>query len=268
MTMSASTSVAVEAKRERARREKARRDFTAFSEYVAAPWYRAARHQRVVAEALTQVARYIETKGREGIGRLMVFEPPRHGKTEQCAQLFPAWVLGRMPDTRVILTAYGAGLAQKSSRAVRGYLTSQRYATVFGELSARETPIQLSDDSRAVTDWDLAEPHRGGVMAAGIGGGITGHGAHLFIIDDPFKNRDEAESEAYREKVLEWYSSSAYTRLEDGGAIIIIHTRWHPDDLAGQLLKRMASGGEYSDRWIVIDLPALAWGTEELGFHA
>lgn len=252
------------AKRERAKREKARRDFVAFSEYVAAPWYRAAAHHRLVAEALMQVERYIATRGAEGIGRLMIFEPPRHGKTEQVAQLFPAWLLGRQPDTRVILTAYGAGLAQKSSRAVRSYLTGQKYQAVFGELSAVDAPIQLSDDSRAVTDWDLAAPHRGGVVAAGIGGGITGHGAHLFIIDDPFKNRDEAESEVYRDKVMEWYSSSAYTRLEDGAAIIIIHTRWHPDDLAGQLLKRQITGGVLADQWQVIDLPALAWAPDDL----
>lgn len=264
MTPVAPTTLAAEAKRERAKREKARRDFIAFSEYIAAPWYKAARHHRLVAESLTQVARYIETKGAEGIGRLMVFEPPRHGKTEQVAQLFPAWLLGRQPNTRVILTAYGAGLAQKSSRAVRSYLTGQRYQAIFGELSAIDAPIQLSDDSRAVTDWDLAAPARGGVVAAGIGGGITGHGAHLFIIDDPFKSRDEAESETYRAKAMEWYSSSAYTRLEDGAAIIIIHTRWHPDDLAGQLLKRMVTGGELADQWTVIDLPALAWQPDEL----
>lgn len=241
---------------ERVRREQARRGLVAFSEYVA-PFYHAARHHRYVAEKLEQVERYIASKGKEGIGRLMIVEPPRHGKTEQVSRLFPAWLMGRRPDSRVILTSYGADLAQDDSKAVRAYVTGERYAALFGATSTIDDVVTLSEDTRSKSNWDLAEPHRGGVVAAGIGGGITGKGAHLMVIDDPFKNRDEAESETYRRKVMSWYRSSAYTRLEDGGAVVITHTRWHPEDLAGQLLALMANDPLLTDQWEVVFLPAL-----------
>ena len=246
-----------EALAERARRELARRRLVEFSEYVALH-YKAARHHRLVAEKLEQVERYIATQGREGIGRLIISEPPRHGKSEQVSRLFPAWLLGRQPDSRVILTAYGADLAGADSRKVREYLTSERFQAVFGKRSAVDTPVELSVDSTSAAAWDLATPHRGGVVAAGIGGGITGKGANLLVIDDPFKNRDDAESEPYRKRVMSWYKSSAYTRLEDGGAIVVTHTRWHPEDLAGQLLATMIGDPLLADQWEIVFLPALA----------
>lgn len=251
-----------EALAERARREKARRRLVAFSEYLL-PFYHAARHHQLVAEKLEQVERYIASKGKEGIGRLMIFEPPRHGKSEQVSRIFPAWALGRNPDMRVILTAYGADLASADSRKVREYVSKDRYKAIFGSTSTRDVPVELSADSAAVNAWDLAEPNRGGVMSAGIGGGITGKGANLLIIDDPFKNRDDAESEPYRKKLMSWYRSSAYQRLEDGGAVVITHTRWHPDDLAGQLLKMMVEDPLLADQWTVVFLPALALKEEE-----
>lgn len=247
---------------ERARRELARRRLIDFSCYVA-PWYRPAAHHRLVAERLEQVELFIQSKGKEGIGRLIINEPPRHGKTEQVARLFPAWLMGRNPDARVILTSYGADLAQDDSRAVRAYLTSERYQALFGGLSAVDEPVALSEDSRAKANWELAPPHRGGVVAAGVGGGITGRGAHLLVIDDPFKSREEAESEAQRRRVMSWYRSSAYTRLEDGAAIVIIHTRWHPEDLAGQLLTAMANDPLLTDQWEVLFLPAMALKAED-----
>lgn len=240
---------------ERARRELARRHVLDFARYVA-PWYRPARVHAVIAEALERVARYIETGGKEGTGRLMVFMPPRHGKTALVSQFFPAWLLGRMPDAKVILASYAADLAVANSRAVRGLLRDARYAPIFGALAAVDTPVALSDESRSAASWELASPHRGGLTAAGVGGGITGKGAHLLVIDDPFKNREEAESASRRELVWRWYTSSAYTRLEPGGAIVVVHTRWHQDDLAGRLLKRMAMD-PLADRWEVISLPAL-----------
>ena len=247
---------------ERIRREKARRELIDFSCYVA-PFYRPARHHRLVAEYLLQVLSYIETKGEDGIGRLMIFEPFRHGKTEQVSRLFPAFVLGKLPDSRVILTSYGADLAQDDSRAVRNYVTCDRFQALFGSRAAIDEPVELSDDSRSRSNWNLATPHRGGVVAAGVGGGITGKGAHLLVVDDPFKNRDEAESEAYRKRVMSWWRSSAYTRLEDGGAIVMTHTRWHPEDLAGQLLTEMASDPLLADQWTVLFLPMLALAADE-----
>jgi len=247
---------------ERARRELARRGLIAFSEYVA-PWYRTGRHHRLVAEKLELVLRYIETKGKEGIGRLIISEPPRHGKTEQVSRLFPAYLLGRLPDSRVIVTSYGADLAQDDSRAVRQYVTSDRYSALFGQQSAVDDAVELAYDARARANWNLAEPHRGGVVAAGVGGGITGKGAHLLIVDDPFKNRDEAESEAYRKRVVSWWTSSAYTRLEEGAAIVITHTRWNRDDLAGYLLQQMVQDPLLADQYEVLYLPALALEEDE-----
>ncbi len=246
---------------ERAGRELARRKFMRFARYVQ-PWWHAAPHLELVAEKLEQVLEYIESGGKRGIGRLMIQWPPRHGKTEIASKLFPAYLLGRLPNSRVILTSYAADMAQDNSRAVRALVTNPKYGALFGKKSAVDAPVELSEDSRAKMNWDLAAPHRGGVVAAGVGGGITGKGAHLLVIDDPFKNREEAESEARRQLVMSWYASSAMTRLEPGGAVVIMHTRWHREDLSGQLLKAMAIDPA-ADQWEVVCMPALAYEDEE-----
>ena len=237
-------------------REAAKRYFVGFECYVAS-YYKPANHHRLVAKYLEQVELYIRTKGKQGIGRLLILEPPRYGKSEQASRHFPAWVLGKNPDIRVILTSYGADLATKFSRAARDIVLSHSFKALFGTLAGEESPVVLAEDSRSVKSWDLAAPYRGGMMAAGVGGAITGTGAHLLIVDDPFKNREEAESEAHRESVWEWWTSTAYTRLEDGAAIVIMLTRWHGDDLAGRLLKQMATDPK-TDRWTVVCLPAFA----------
>ena len=245
-----------EALDERVRREKGRRHLADFCAYVS-PWYQRARHLDYAAEMLEQVETYIRSKGRTGIGRMLIFMPPRHGKSELVSKHFPAWVMGRLPDTRVILTSYGADLAVSNSRASREIVQGIKFRALFGDLATVDAPVELSQDSRSVEAWDLAAPNRGGVVASGVGGGITGKGAHLMIVDDPFKNRDEAESETARERVWNWWTSSAYTRLEDGGAVVGMLTRWHPDDWAGRLLKAMAIEPG-ADRYVVVCLPALA----------
>jgi len=251
-----------EAAVEKVRREQARRHLMDFATYTL-PWYRPGRHHYYVAELLEQVELYITTQGREGIGRLMIFEPPQHGKSEQVSRIFPAWLLGRNPDMRIILTSYAASLAEKHSRAARNYVMDKRFAALFGSQSTADTPVELSMDSKSVSGWSLAAPHRGGLIASGVQGGITGNPAHLLIIDDPFKDREEAESATRRELVDDWYKSSAYTRLQKGGAVVVMHTRWHQDDLAGRLLKRMASDSLMADQWTVVFLPALALKPEE-----
>lgn len=246
------------ARSERVRREQARRNFLKFCQYVD-PRYETPAHIRLVAGRLQEVARFIESGGKEGISRLMIELPPRHGKSEMASRKFPAWMLGRRPDSRVILASYGADLASKHSRAVRDLVMSTRYQALFGGLSSKDEPVELSSDSRSVAAWDLATPHRGGMVAAGVGGGITGLGADLLILDDLFKNREEGESEARRDFVDDWYKSSAYTRLEPFAAIILFFTRWHPDDQAGKLIQRMVEDAT-SDQWEVVFLPALALG--------
>lgn len=251
------------AQAELAKRTLARRHLVDFSEYVS-PWYHGYRHHRLVGGYLEQVAKYIRSRGKEGVGRLMITMPPRHGKTEQCSRQFPAWLLGLMPDTRIILTSYNGDRANANSRGARDLVMDQRYGAVFGSKSSVDAPVDLSSDSRSVTAWDLANPHRGGVVAAGVGGGITGTGAHLMVVDDPLRGREEAESRAQRDRVWDWWTSTAYTRLEDGGAVVLIMTRWHPDDLAGRLLQQMASDGS-ADQWQVVNLPAIWPGSPEPG---
>ncbi len=247
----------------RATRRLAKRHLIDFSSYMAPRWYKPVRHHMFVADYLEQVALYIKTGGKEGIGRLMIFEPPRYGKSIQVSQFFPAWLLGNMPDTRIILASYGAELAEEDSLIVRNYVASSQYKSIFGDNTIEEYPVSLSEERASRGNWRLSDPHRGGVKAAGVGGGIVGFGAHLLNINDPFKGRKEARSETYRRDVMTWYRSEAYTRLEDGGAVIITHTRWDTDDAAGQLLQQMASDDPDADQWTVVMLPEIALKAEE-----
>ena len=245
------------ARAERAKRVLARRHLIDYSKYVA-PWYEPAKHHIYLAGFLEEVKRFIETKGTEGIGRLIICEPPQYGKTEQASRLFPSWVLGDLPDSRIILTSYGADLATENSRITRNYVGSEAYANLFGARSAMDEPVELSPESRSVVSWNLKD-YRGSVFAAGVGGGITGRPANLVVIDDPFKSREDAESATYRNKVMSWYRSVVYPRVANtpGAAIIIMHTRWDQEDLVGQLLTQMVSDPE-ADQWTVVFLPALA----------
>lgn len=251
---------------ELARRELARRRLIHFTEYTF-PQYRRAPVHELLARYLEQVERYIRTGGREGIGRLMVFMPPRHGKSELVSTRLPAWFLGRNPDMRVILTSVTASLATGFSRRVRNIIRDEAFQAAFGRRSglAAGDQVYLSEDRRAVEAWDLGQ-HRGGLVAAGVGGSIIGRGAHLGVIDDPFKDRTDAESEAVRDRVDAWYRSTFYTRLEDGAAVVLMHQRWHSDDLAGRLLVRMLEE-DGADQWTVLSLPAVGedWAAEDDG---
>jgi predicted phage terminase large subunit-like protein len=247
-----------DALREIAIRELARRHVMDFA-CAMLPWYKRARHLEYLAEKLEQVALYIRTGGKEGIGRLMVFMPPRYGKSQLISQIFPAWLLGTDPDYRVILTSYGANLSQKDSRAVRDLILSDRYRDIFGKNSLADEVVEISPDSKSQSHWDLAAPHRGGLLAAGVGGGITGQGANLFGIDDPIKEWADLINPEYINNLIDWYQSVAYTRLErPGGAIILTHTRWSMDDMAGRLLKMMANQDPDFDQWEIVFLPARA----------
>lgn len=184
--------------------------------------------------------------------------PPRHGKSEKVSVRFPAWFLGRNPDKRVILASYGAELSEEWSLKVRQCIESPEYQTVFGKLSTYEGQIDISAEARKVAAWTL-DGHMGGMVAAGVGGAITGRGAHLFIIDDPVKDREEADSEIMRRKIQDWYKSVARTRLQPGGAIVVMMTRWHEDDLIGWLLETQ------KEKWTVLNLPAIAGDDDQMG---
>lgn len=176
--------------------------------------------------------------------RLMIFAPPQHGKSELVSVRLPAFWLGRRPDDPVIVTSYGADLAHSKSRQARSAVESDEFAALF-------PGIRTPRDSRAVGNWRLAG-RRGGLLAVGAGGPVTGHGAMLGIIDDPFENWEQAQSETIRNKVWEWYRGTFRTRIWENGAVVLIMTRWHEDDLAGRLL--MAQPGQ----WEVLRLPAIA----------
>jgi len=183
--------------------------------------------------------------------RLMLFMPPRHGKSTLASVAFPAWHLGRNPEHEFISCSYSGSLAMSFSRKVRHQLREPNYKNVFSGAS-------LDPTSQSVESWLTTKG--GGYVAAGVGGGITGKGAHVLVIDDPVKNREDAESEHSRSSVWDWYTSTAYTRLAPGGGILIILTRWHDDDLAGRLLQAAADG---ADEWEVVKYPAIAEQDEE-----
>jgi len=182
--------------------------------------------------------------------RLMLFMPPRHGKSTLASVAFPAWHLGRNPEHEFISCSYSGSLAMSFSRKVRHQLREPNYKNIFNGAI-------LDPTSQSVESWLTTKG--GGYVAAGVGGGITGKGAHVLVIDDPVKNREDAESEYNRESVWDWYTSTAYTRLAPGGGILVILTRWHDDDLAGRLLQAAAEG---ADEWEVVKYPALAEADE------
>lgn len=185
--------------------------------------------------------------------RLLVMMPPRHGKSELVSKYFPAWFLGTYPDRRVILASYEADFAMTWGRKVRDLLQEHGRRT-FG--------IGVRPDSTAANRWSI-DGRLGGMDTAGVGGPMTGKGAHLLVIDDPVKNAEEANSTILREKCWDWYASTAYTRLEPGGSVVLIQTRWHEDDLAGRILQKAKDGT--GEAFEVLNLPAFAEADDPLG---
>ena len=206
------------------------------------PSYECPPHLELLASKLEAVAR-------GEIKRLMVFMPPRHGKSNLASEIFPAWYLGHKPAHQVMFTTYGQDLADGFGRKVRNAVGDARHVRAFPE-------SVLADDSKSAQRFNTTA---GGVYyAVGAGGAVTGRGADLLLIDDPMKNREEADSRLMRDKLWDWYASTAYTRLMPGGAVVLIQTRWHEDDLAGRLL----NGDEH---WEVVNLPAIAEPGDMLG---
>lgn len=205
------------------------------------------------APHLNLLCEKLEAVERGEIRRLMVFMPPRHGKSEVVSKKFPAWFLGRNPDKEIIISSYSADLAYDFSRIARN---------TFREWGPKLWGLNLADDSGAVGRWGI-QGYRGGIVAAGVGGPITGRGAHVAIIDDPYKNYEEAASETIRQKVSTWYKSTLRTRLAPGGAIVLVMTRWHEKDLAGELKATMEDGS--GEQWEIIDLSAIAKENDILG---
>jgi predicted phage terminase large subunit-like protein len=207
-----------------------------------------ARHLAYLDNAITDS---IEAAGRGELEGLVVSMPPQHGKSELCSRYLPAWYLGRYPDRRVILTSYEADFAASWGRKARDLL--EHWGYLFG--------VRVHRKSGAANRWDL-DARDGGMTAAGVGGPITGKGAHLLIVDDPIKNDEEARSATFREKQWQWWQSVATTRLRPGALIVLIQTRWNRDDLTGRVLKQASETGH---KWRVVKFPALAEDHDVLG---
>lgn len=182
-------------------------------------------------------------------GRLIVVMPPQEGKSQRCSRWFPTWMLKRNPDCRIAIASAEHKLARKMGRQVRDDV--REHGEALGLFVRRDLSGQA--------EWQLAG-YDGGVYAVGIGGGLTGRPVDLLIIDDPIKNREQAESKDYRDKVWDWWTDVASTRLAPGAPVVLILTRWHHDDLAGRLL-----AAEDGDRWKVLRIPAQADHDPEKG---
>ena len=195
-----------------------------------------------------RLERFSQAVANEESPRLMLLMPPRHGKSELASIRFPAWHLGHYPEHEVINCGYNLDLPMKFSRKVREIARDPSYLALFPK-------CVLDAESQSAEAWNTTSG--GGFTAAGVGGGITGKGAHVLIIDDPIKNQEEADSILTRDALWGWYWSTAYTRLSPGGGVLIIQTWWNDDDLAGRLQLAMAEGNQ-GDNFDVVKYPALA----------
>lgn len=221
------------------KREHARRHVLPFSRKLDSTWLNNW-HLDLLAGALERIEA-------GSLKRLMVFMPPRHGKSQLSSINFPAWYLGRNPQKEIVVASYTAELAIEFGRKTRDLLDNENYKNIF--------KTRLNEGSQSAQRWNTREG--GGYFAVGVGGSLTGRGADLLVIDDILSGREDAESVTQRERVWQWYNSTAYTRLSPTGAVIIVLTRWHDDDLAGRLLKQQP------DTWEVLSLPAIAEEDEE-----
>ena len=172
--------------------------------------------------------------------RLVISCPPQEGKSQRASRRFPLWALTQNPDLRIAVASYEANIARRWGRAIRDDITQH----------ARDLNLSVRADLSAQHEWQL-DQHDGGVFTAGVGGAMTGRPVDLLLIDDPVKDREQADSPTFREKVWDWWTDTASTRLAPGAPVILILTRWHEDDLAGRLL-----ASEDGPRWDVVSIPA------------
>jgi hypothetical protein len=237
-------------------RERARKGLLNFTLYTK-PNYSVQWYHRALCRKLNDFA-----AGK--IKRLMVFMPPRHGKSELVSRRLPAFIFGRNPNAQIIATSYAADLAFRMNRDVQRIIDDPRYGQLFPNTTLNNSNVRTVADGSYLRNSDMFEivGHTGVYRAAGVGGGITGMGGDFLIIDDPIKDQEQADSEVYREKVYDWYASTLYTRAEGDAGILITLTRWHEGDLAGRLLAQAATDPE-ADQWEVFNFPALKEGAPD-----
>ena len=222
--------------REAVKENEIRNDFLSF---VKAMWpdFIQGVHHVTVAEKFNELA--------EGkIKRLIINMPPRHTKSEFASYLLPAWMIGRNPKLKIIQTTHTGELAIKFGRKAKHLLDSPEYQEIFD--------TRLQADSKAAGKWETAQG--GEYYAAGVGGAITGRGADLLIIDDPHSEQDALSTKSL-ENAYEWYTSGPRQRLQPGGKIVCVMTRWSTKDLTSMLLQ--SQSGMHTDQWTVVELPAI-----------
>ena len=229
-------------------------DFLSFCEIVE-PDYQVNWHHEIIAQKLQEGYE----KLLKGISSRIIIEvPPRHGKSKEATILFPAWALGKSPEWPVIVASYSGDLAEKFGLLTRDIMSqNSNYQLLFN--------TRLRTDTKAKANWMTQKG--GGYTAVGVGGPITGKGFKIGIIDDPIKNREEADSETMREKIWNWWTSTFYTRQDGASMIAVIMTRWHCDDLVARIeaqeLEREKAGEKNYDVWDYITFPAIAEENEE-----
>jgi len=221
-------------------RTAAQTDFLSFVKEVW-PAFIEGSHHKIMSDAFNRIA--------DGsLKRLIVNMPPRHTKSEFASHLFPAWYLGRYPDKKVIQTAHTAELAVGFGRKVRNLVGSDDYQAIFADVS-------LSTDSKAAGRWNTNK--NGEYFAIGVGGAVTGKGADILIVDDPHSEQEAAQGDpAVYDRTYEWYTSGPRQRLQPGGAICLVMTRWSKKDLTGSILKASIERGG-ADEWEIIEFPAI-----------
>jgi len=213
------------------------------------PKYEAVWFHEVIAQKLENALLRVANGGK---ARIILAIPPRHGKSELASIMFPAWALGKYPDFQFILSTYGAELAEKHGMRTRDVINNDLYASIFDGISLRP-------DTKAKAKWMTNKG--GSFTAVGMGGAVTGIGGKIIILDDPHKDRAEAESQVSRESAWEYFQSTLYSRLEGAGGIIVIMQRWHQDDLVGRLIEeeaKLKEAGQPHDEWEIINFPAIA----------
>jgi predicted phage terminase large subunit-like protein len=198
-----------------------------------------------------RLERFVEQVKEGKSPRLLLLVPPRHGKSKLASEELVSWVFGHFPDWEVISTSYNVGLPLAFSRRIRDRMRDPNYHVLFPE-------TKLHEDSQAIEEWSTTVG--GGYRAAGVGGGITGKGAKILIVDDPVKNWEEADSPVIRDNTWDWYLSTARSRLAPGGGVLGIQTWWNDDDWAGRIQQAMKTGGEQFE---IIKYPAINEGYDE-----
>lgn len=189
--------------------------------------------------------------------RLILLVPPRHGKSELVSVRAPAWFLGQNPELNFISVSHTESLARKFCRSVQRQMDSRIYRQLFPEAVIKSAEVDEAGTGALVRTASFFETNRGGqFQAIGVGGGIAGEGGDIINIDDPIGKREQAESASFREKLWAWYGADVHTRLAPGGGVLVTHTRWHDEDLAGKLITAMEDGS--GEKFEVLRFPAIA----------